>query len=78
MTKIETNRIMEISAGLVSPIMVYVGFLNIDFQCTNIDNRYEVELNTGYNFTEFSSNYCDITVYMFLYFAYNYWHKQRK
>ena len=48
---------MEISAGLVSPIMVYFGFLNIDFQCTNIDNRYEVELNTGYNFTEFYGIY---------------------
>ena len=65
MTKIETNRIMEMSAGLVSPIMVYVGFLNIDFQCTNIDNRYEVELNTGYNFTEFSSNYYGIYVSLF-------------
>ena len=50
MTKIETNRIMEISAGLVSPIMVYVGFLNIDFQCMKTDNRYEVESNRGYNF----------------------------
>ena len=44
---------MEISAGLVSPIIVYVGFPRIDFQCMKIDNRYEVELNTGYNFTEF-------------------------
>ena len=61
MTKIETNRIMEMSAGLVSPIMVYVGFLNIDFQCTNIDNRYEVELNTGYNFTEFYGIYVSVS-----------------
>ena len=64
---------MEISAGLVSPIMVYVGFLNIDFQCTYIDNRYEVELNTRYNFTELN-----VKIYMLLYFSYNHWHKQRK
>ena len=47
MTKIETNRIMELYAGLVSPIIIYVGFLkqNGDFQFMNIYNRYEVKLN---------------------------------